>query len=205
MISNYIQQVTQNIKSSIETKQLLLQTEAPITLVCMAEKIVESLEMGGKLMLCGNGGSAADAQHLAAELLIRLRSSVNRTALPALSLATDISTITACGNDYGFDEIFARPLAALGKPGDVLLGITTSGKSPNVLKAFHQARTMGITTMGFLGGISKGEPALTLCDQAFVVPSPHTAHIQECHIMVGHILMELIEDMMLANGTVKKF
>lgn len=201
----YVQQATENINRSIETKRSLLENKAPETLVRMAQETVKSLEAGGKLMLCGNGGSAADAQHLAAELLIRLRSSVNRTALPALSLATDISAVTACGNDYGFNEIFARPLAALGKKGDILLGITTSGKSPNVLRAFEQARSMNIATMGFLGGSLKGEPATSMCDYAFVVPSAHTAHIQECHIMAGHILMELIEDMMLAHGTIQQF
>jgi D-sedoheptulose 7-phosphate isomerase len=201
---SYSQQARESIERSVETKQMLLQTNAPNMLASMAERIVTSLEAGGKLMLCGNGGSAADAQHLAAELLIRLRPYVNRTALPAISLATDISAVTACGNDYGFDEIFARPLAALGKKGDVLLGITTSGKSPNVLKALHQARSMEIVTMGFLGGAQKGEPATSLCDYAFVVPSAHTAHVQECHITGGHILMELIEDMMLAHGTIQR-
>lgn len=161
----------------------------------MAEEISVAIMQGGTLFLCGNGGSAADAQHLAAELLVRLRPHVNRQTIPALVLATDMSTVTACGNDYSFEEIFARPLAGLGKKGDLLLGITTSGKSPNVLAAFRQAQSMGITTLGFLGG--KGGEALSLCKQAFVVPSEITGRIQESHITAGHVLMELVEDRLI--------
>ncbi|MBL4615236.1 MAG: SIS domain-containing protein, partial [Magnetovibrio sp.] len=117
----------------------------------MAEVIAKSIGAGHKLLLCGNGGSAADAQHLAAECLVRLRSSHNRVALAAMTLATDTSMLTACGNDYSFEDIFSRPLAALGQAGDVLLGITTSGSSTNVIKAMKVARDMGVTTLGFLG------------------------------------------------------
>jgi D-sedoheptulose 7-phosphate isomerase len=204
-MENYIQQAKKHFEGSIQLKQQVLDTSAFEILATMAAKITKSLQAGGKLMLCGNGGSAADAQHLAAELLIRLRPHVNRNALPAISLATDISSVTACGNDYGFDEIFSRPLSGLGNAGDVVLGITTSGKSPNVLKAFETAKSMNITCMGFLGGAMNGQPAAKLCDDAFIVPSAHTAHIQECHISAGHILMELIEDMMLASGSIHQF
>ena len=190
-------------EESILLKQKVLQSGMLDTLFKMADMIADSITKGGRLYLCGNGGSAADAQHLAAELLIRLRSSVNRDSLPALSLATDISSITACGNDYGFDDIFARPLSGLGRAGDVLLGITTSGRSPNVIKAFQKARDMNIKTLGFLG--CSGLPALDLCDLAFVVPSMNTGRVQEVHITAGHALMEAIEDRLLASGKIKTF
>ncbi len=147
---------------------------------------------GGRLFFCGNGGSAADAQHLATELLVRLRSSVERPSWPAIALTLDPTALTAGGNDYGFEEIFARPLSGLGRAGDVLFGITTSGKSPNVLRALQTARGMGIATVGLLGG--DGGPAKTLCDHALVVPSNVTARIQEAHIALGHAVMELLED-----------
>lgn len=190
------------IENSIEAKQKLLEGDHVATLATIAETIATALSKGNKLMLCGNGGSAADAQHLAAELLIRLRPHVNRNPLPAITLATDTSTITACGNDFGYDDIFLRPLLALGQPGDILLGITTSGKSPNVIKAMKAARDKSITTIGFLG--CNGGPALADCDQAFVVPADNTARIQECHILAGHIVMELIEEILLEKGSITK-
>ncbi len=195
-------QTWSSIEQSAKAKQKMLEGNHIDILIDMAEAIAESISQGGKLMLCGNGGSAADAQHLAAELLVRLRPHVNRDALAAITLATDISTITACGNDYGYDDIFVRPLAALGRPGDVLLGITTSGKSPNVLKAMKRARTSDIKSFAFLGG--GGGPALPLCDKAFIAPSDITARIQECHITAGHVLMELIEEILLAKGQISK-
>lgn len=189
------QRFSQHLQASIAVKQRMLQGAHAADLAAMAERITRSLAAGGKLMLCGNGGSAADAQHLAAELLIRLRPQVDRMPLPALTLATDTSTLTACGNDYAFEEIFARPLRALGRRGDVVLGITTSGRSPNVVKALSAAREMGITTLGFLG--ATGEPARGACDLVFHVPSSVTALVQEAHIAAGHVLMELIEDFLL--------
>ena len=147
---------------------------------------------GGRLFFCGNGGSAADAQHLATELLIRLRSSVERPSWPAIALTLDPTALTAGGNDYGFEEVFARPLSGLGRAGDVLFGITTSGKSPNVLRALETARGMGIVTVGLLGG--DGGPARALCDHALVVPSAVTARVQEAHIALGHSIMEFLED-----------
>jgi len=187
-----IQRVHRHFQHSIAVKRKLLEGEEIPVLVQMAKTIAQRLTEGGKLMLCGNGGSAADAQHLAAELLIRLRPHVNRSALPAITLATDMSTVTACGNDYGFETIFARTLEALGRKGDVLLGLTTSGRSPNVVKALAAARERNIVTLGFLG--AEGKPALDYCDLTFLVPSSNTAHVQEVHITAGHILMELIED-----------
>jgi len=129
---------------------------------------------------------------------VRLRSSVNRQGLPAIALAMDSSTLTACGNDYGYEVLFERMVETLGRPGDVLLGITTSGRSPNVIRALQAAKRRGILTLGFLGG--NGGPALADCDIAFTVPSTDTARVQESHITAGHALMELIEDVLLASG-----
>lgn len=150
---------------------------------------------GGKLFFCGNGGSAADAQHLATEWVVRLRSSVERPSWPAMALTLDPTAVTAGGNDYGFDEVFARPLSGLGRAGDVLFGITTSGRSRNVIRALETARGMGVVTVGLLGG--DGGPALALCDHALVVPSAETARVQELHITLGHAVLELLEDRML--------
>lgn len=151
-----------------------------------------SMRAGGKLFFCGNGGSAADAQHLATEWLVRLRSKVERPSWPAIALTLDPTALTAGGNDYGFDEVFARPLSGLGRAGDVLFGITTSGRSPNVLRALETARGMGIVTVGLLGG--DGGPAKALCDHPLIVPSSVTARIQEAHITLGHCALELLED-----------
>lgn len=186
-------------KDSISLKEHVLKTDLPEKILEIADVMVHSIQNGGKIFFCGNGGSAADAQHLAAELLIRLRSHVNRDSIPALTLATDTSTITACANDYSFDEIFSRPLSGLGNKGDVVVGITTSGKSPNVIRALEVAKAKGIITVGFLGGASAGAPAIHLCDYALVVPSGDTGRIQEVHITAGHALMEVVEEKILAS------
>jgi D-sedoheptulose 7-phosphate isomerase len=156
-----------------------------------------SLRDGGKLMFCGNGGSAADSQHLATELLIRLRGSVERASWPALALTLDPAALTAGGNDYGYDRVFERPLRGLGRRGDVLFGITTSGRSANVVLALRAAREMGIVTVGLLGG--DGAPAMVHCDHALLVPDKETARIQECHIALGHAVLELLEDRLVAR------
>jgi len=166
-------------------------------LVEMGNKLTECYKSGDKLLLCGNGGSAADAQHLAAEMLVRLRPLVNRKALPAITLAQDTSTITACGNDYTFEDLFARTLEALGSPGDCLLAITTSGNSENVFRALKVAKEKGLHTFGFLG--AGGGKCLSLCDYAFVVPSDNTANIQEAHIVAGHALMTYVEDSLVSD------
>lgn len=167
-------------------------------IVRVAEAICESLQQGGKVLSCGNGGSAADAQHLAAELLVRLRPHINREGIPALALATDTSSLTACGNDYTFETYYERMIRALGKPGDVLIGLTTSGKSPSVVRALRAAREKGMVTIGFIG--ANGGLALAECDLALVVPSTVTGRIQETHITVGHAVMELVEDLLLEAG-----
>jgi D-sedoheptulose 7-phosphate isomerase len=149
----------------------------------------EGLQQGGKLMFFGNGGSAADAQHIAAELLIRYKT--DRAAIAAMSLATDTSTMTACGNDLGFDAIFERQIAGLGRKHDVAIGISTPGKSVNVLKGLRQAKHMGLKAIGLTGGT--GGELLRLCDAVIVVPSAVTARIQEMHILIGHIWCKALE------------
>jgi len=186
------------IGESIAVKERLLADGVAARLSTMAKTAAAAIAGGGKILLCGNGGSAADAQHLAGEFLVRLRPSLNREALPALSLITDSSTLTACANDYGYDQIFARPLQALGRRGDVLLAITTSGNSANILAALDVAKNQGLACLGFLGG--SGGAALTLCDQAVVVPSDDTNRIQESHIMLGHVLVQAVEELLLAQG-----
>jgi D-sedoheptulose 7-phosphate isomerase len=156
-----------------------------------------SLRAGGKLMFCGNGGSAADSQHLATEMLIRLRPGVERGAIAALALTLDPAALTAGGNDYGYDRVFERPLRGLGRRGDVLFGITTSGRSANVIRALDAAREMGIVTVGLLGGA--GEPARGRCDHVLLVPDAETARVQECHIALGHAVLELLEDRLVGK------
>src|SRR4051812_35566857 len=168
-------------RRSIELKQKLIADHAD-EVVAMADVCIDSLCKGGKLLLCGNGGSAADAQHLAAELLVRLRPEGNREGLPAIALSLDPSSMTACGNDYSFEVYFERMTRALGRPGDILIGITTSGRSPNVIKAMQAARQIGMKTLGLLGGT--GGAALAECDLALVVPSTETGRIQEGHIAI---------------------
>jgi len=184
-------------QESIAVKQQVL--DAHLDMIAqMADLIAGSLQRGGKMLVCGNGGSAADAQHLAAELLIRLRPDVNRAGIPALALAMDPSSLTACGNDYSFEVYYERLVRALGNPGDVLLGISTSGNSPNIVRALRAAGEIGISALGLLG--NGGGLALSECELALVVPSAVTGRIQEAHITIGHALMELIEDRLLQDG-----
>jgi D-sedoheptulose 7-phosphate isomerase len=167
------------------------------TVVAVVDACEASLRGGGKLLFCGNGGSAADAQHLATEMLIRLRPKSERPSIAALALTLDPAMLTACGNDYGYDRVFERPLRGLGRRGDVLFGITTSGRSANVVRALEAAREMGIVTVGLLG--AAGQPALDQCDLALLVPDSETARIQECHIALGHAVLELLEDRLIAR------
>jgi len=193
-----IDRIRQLFSDSIEVKRRVLEGDCLDVLVAMGKEIVASIENNGKLMLCGNGGSAADAQHLAAELLIRLRPQNNRKGIPAIALAQDTSTLTACGNDFGYDQLYERMVHTLGKPGDVLIVITTSGNSNNILKALSVARKNGIAAFGFLG--AGGGEALKYCDKAFVVPDDNTGRIQETHITAGHALMEYVEDSLINSG-----
>jgi D-sedoheptulose 7-phosphate isomerase len=149
----------------------------------------ECLQSGGKIMFCGNGGSAADCQHLAAELTGRFIK--ERSPLAAIALSTDTSALTCIGNDYSFDEIFSRQLQALGRNGDLLIAISTSGNSQNVIRAVQVAQGLGIQTVGLLG--RDGGHLRSVCDYCIIVPSNSTARIQECHILIGHTLCGLIE------------
>jgi D-sedoheptulose 7-phosphate isomerase len=154
--------------------------------------IVESLRAGGKILLCGNGGSAGDAQHLATEFVSTLTLDRLRDAIPAIALTTDTSLLTAVSNDYGFEHVFARQVEALGREGDVLIGISTSGNSANVLKAFERARAGGLRTIAFTG--RSGGALGPLADVEINVPSSETSHIQEAHIAVGQLIAFLVED-----------
>ncbi len=149
----------------------------------------QCLAQGGTLFWCGNGGSASDSQHLAAELVGRFKK--NRRPLRSIALTTDSSVLTCISNDFSYDDIFSRQLEALGRPNDVFIGISTSGKSENILRALKTAKTMGITTVALLG--KGGGLAKDMADQTILVPSDVTARIQETHILIGHILCELIE------------
>jgi D-sedoheptulose 7-phosphate isomerase len=155
------------------------------------DAIISSLRSGGKILLCGNGGSAADAQHLATELVIRMNPAIKRPAIPAIALSTDSSNLTAGANDIGYDNVFARSVEALGRRGDVLIGISTSGKSASVNLAATKARELGMTTIGFIG--RDGGPMKQLVDIAIVVPSNDTQRIQESQITIGHIICALVE------------
>jgi D-sedoheptulose 7-phosphate isomerase len=193
---NEIARFAAMMRRSAELKQRIA-VELADAVVAVVDACEVSLRRGGKLMFCGNGGSAADSQHLATELLIRLRGSVERASWPALALTLDPAALTAGGNDYGYEFVFERPLRGLGRRGDVLFGITTSGRSANVVRALRAAREMGIVTVGLLGG--PGEPAMSLCDHALLVPDSETARVQECHIALGHAVLELLEDRLVAR------
>ena len=154
--------------------------------------IVESLRGGGKILLCGNGGSAGDAQHLATEFVSTLTLDRPRDAIPAIALTTDTSLLTAVANDFGFELVFARQVEALGRRGDVLIGISTSGNSANVVRAFERARGAGLRTIAFTG--ASGGALGPLADIEINVPSSETSHIQEAHIAVGQLIAFLVED-----------
>jgi D-sedoheptulose 7-phosphate isomerase len=158
---------------------------------CDAMKILEgSVRRGGKILLFGNGGSASDAQHIAAELVVRYKN--NRLPIAAVALTTDTSTLTACANDLGYETVFQRQIEAIGLKGDVAFAISTSGRSPNVVKGLRQARTMGLRTVGLSGGI--GGELRDVCDSLIVVPSSITSRIQEMHITIGHMLCKALEE-----------
>ena len=184
--------IFQEIDESIAVKRALA-AEGIDTIAQIVSVIVRILEAGNKVILFGNGGSAADAQHIAAEFIGRYRS--ERIALPALALTTNTSVLTALGNDYGFEEVFARQIAALGGPGDVAIAISTSGNSLNVLRALEVAKSLGLFTVGLAGRTGGKMRALT--DICLCVPSDATPRIQEAHILVGHILSGFAEETLL--------
>ena len=186
-----------SLRASLETKERSVLAHVD-TLITAAERIDRCLTGGGKLLLFGNGGSAADAQHIAAEFVNRFRR--ERRPLAALALTTDTSVITSIGNDYHFDRIFQKQVEALGRTGDIAMGMSTSGNSPNVVLAMAQAREMGMATIGFTG---RGGKIAPLSDILFTVFSDVTARIQETHITLAHILCELAEERMFGEVGVK--
>jgi len=182
--------VQKQLAQSIATMQAVLADETIAeTIVKLSELTAASMKSGGKLLVAGNGGSAADAQHLAAEFVGRLV--VNRAALRAIALTTDTSILTAVGNDFSFDHVIERQVEALGAPGDIFLGISTSGNSKNILKAVHLAKKMGLTTVGFTG--NQGGEMAKHCDLNVIVPSTVTMNIQEAHLALEHIFCMLVE------------
>jgi D-sedoheptulose 7-phosphate isomerase len=190
--------VQKYIMNSIEVKQFLLEDQASLLgIQVLISVIVKAYDSGCKVIFAGNGGSAADAQHLAAEFVSRFE--FDRPGLPSISLSTDTSMITAIGNDYGYENLFSRQLQAQSKPGDVFIGISTSGKSANILRAFEECKILGVTSVALcgLGGKLEG-----LVDYIIRVPSYHTPRIQECHILIGHIICAEVE--FLKFGHLKK-
>ena len=191
MITERIQQIAQE---SIDTKRAFFDSQAD-TVARAAEILIAAIQAGGKVLIFGNGGSAADAQHIAAELVNRLN--YDRPPIAAIALTTDTSILTSVGNDSTFDELFERQLRALGRAGDVALAISTSGNSPNVLRAVEAARELGIKTIGLAG--RNGGRLVGAVDLALVVATESTQRIQETHITIGHILCELIEEALFSE------
>jgi D-sedoheptulose 7-phosphate isomerase len=182
--------IQKEIQASIDLKDRV-KRELPEKIIEVAHALAQCIRSGGKILLCGNGGSAADAQHLAGELVVRLSSDYTRTALPAITLSSNDYVLTACANDFGFEQVFSRQIEALGKPEDLLLCISTSGNSPNLIKAAEKAKEKKMKTAGLLG--KDGGKLIELSDLSIIVPSDNTARIQESHICICHILCELIE------------
>jgi D-sedoheptulose 7-phosphate isomerase len=185
--------VLDSLKASSETKQKIAETCVPEILKAI-DLLIAALNNHKKVLLCGNGGSAADAQHLATEFVIRLNPMIKRPALPAIALTTDSSALTAGANDIGYDNVFARSVEALGQEGDVLIGLSTSGNSASVNNAFQKAREKKMVTIGLLG--KDGGASKDLVDLAIVVPSGDTQRIQEGHITIGHIIFQEVEQEM---------
>ena len=183
--------ITDSLNESSETK-LKIRDQLMEDILKAVDLLSAGFKEGKKLLLCGNGGSAADCQHIATELMIRLSHHIQRPALPAIALTTDTSNLTAGGNDIGFENVFARNVEGLGKKGDTLLAISTSGNSPNIIKATHAAHSKGMKVIGFLGG--NGGKLKDLVDLPIIVPSPNVQRIQEGHITIAHIICELVEE-----------
>jgi len=193
---NNMDKIKKIIKASIDTKQSVLQNEGLLKAIAASvDVIVNAFRNGNRVYFCGNGGSAADAQHLAAEFSGRFYT--NRKALPAEALHCNTSYLTAVANDYGFDEIYSRLIDGIGEAGDVLVGLSTSGTSANIIKAFETAKKKEMITIGFTG--KSGGNMKPLCDHLVNIPSTDTPRIQESHIMVGHIICQLVEEKYFAK------
>ena len=193
-MKNYIKD---QIKKSYETKQAIYENEELLSKIEeVAQNCVELYRGDKKTILAGNGGSAADAQHIAAELVGRY--GFDRPSIPSLALTTDTSNLTAIGNDYGYDQVFSRQLDGMGQKGDIFIGISTSGNSVNIVKAFEVAKKKGIMSVALVG--RDGGEMAKMADIALVVPSDSTPRIQESHILIGHIICDIIEKEIFANG-----
>jgi len=192
---NYTNFLNEAIIENINIHKKLPKLEKELTKT--VNLIYRTIHHGKKVYLCGNGGSAADAQHLAAEFLIRLRPNVNRKPYPVLSLAQDTSTLTACGNDYSFSKIFVRNFQALATKGDLLFVISTSGMSQNIIEVCKFAKKNNFKIIGLLG--KKGGKVKKYCYTNLIVESNNTARIQECHIFLGHLIFEKVEDLLIGN------
>ena len=188
--------IRRHLEASAEVKRLAAASCAP-AIAEAAGVLIEAFRHGGRLLLCGNGGSAADCQHLAAEFVSSLNHARPRAALGAVALTTDTSLLTANANDFGFEHVFERQVEALGRRGDVLIGISTSGNSANVLRALERARAQGLATIVLTGG--GGGRAATSADLAIRIPSEDTQHVQESHIAIGHVLCALVERALFPN------
>jgi D-sedoheptulose 7-phosphate isomerase len=189
--SNTTSLLTNSLREHLQTFETLLATTlADIELT--GRVICDALLAGRKVLVCGNGGSAADAQHIAAELIGRYEKS--RRSFPAIALTTDTSALTALSNDFGFEEVFSRQVAGLAQAGDVLIAISTSGKSPNVLKAVEKAREMGCRTIALTGG--GADPLASACEIAVIVSSQRTSRVQEAHITIGHLWCEMVDELL---------
>ncbi|GAB6078768.1 D-sedoheptulose 7-phosphate isomerase [Hydrogenobaculum acidophilum] len=187
--------VQDSFTSSIETKKAFLEMYKD-RIVEVGLIMARALMDGNKILFFGNGGSAADSQHLAAEIVGRYKK--ERKGLPSIALTTDTSILTAVGNDYGFDTVFERQIEALCMPGDIAIGISTSGNSPNVIRGLMKAHDMGATTIAFTG--KQGGKVVDIAHYSFIVPSYDTARIQECHITLGHTLCEIIDEVVNENS-----
>ena len=188
-----INNLSTQIDESIKTKKSLLKLSKDIEKIIKI--IYKKINSQGKILICGNGGSAADAQHLVAEFVVKLRPHIHRKPISAVSLVGDTSTITACANDYSFDQIFKRNLEAIGSKKDILLVISTSGNSKNILEVLKSAKKKGILSVGFLG--NNGGIAKKYCDHKLIIDSKNVARIQESHIFLGHYIFEKVEDLVL--------
>jgi D-sedoheptulose 7-phosphate isomerase len=182
--------ILDSLRESAETKQRIAE-QCTADIIKAVDILIEAFNKKKKILLCGNGGSASDAEHLAAEFVIRLNPKIQRPALPAIALTADTANLTAGANDIGYDNVFARSVEAFGEPGDVLIGISTSGNSPSVNNALRKAHEKGMVTIGLLG--RDGGQSKALVDLAIVVPSEDTQRIQEGHITIGHIIFQEVE------------
>ncbi|MPM35927.1 Phosphoheptose isomerase [bioreactor metagenome] len=189
--------IKKQIIESIEPKKVILENDVYINkIVDISNILIKAFKEGNKVLICGNGGSAADAQHIVGEFVSKFR--IDRASLPAIALNTNTSIMTSIGNDYEYNFMFERQVEGLGKSGDVLIGISTSGNSKNITRAFTKAKSMGITTVGLLG--REGGENKEYADISFIVPSNDTPRIQESHIMIGHIICDIVEKTLFGDS-----